>query len=182
MGGQEQVEQSTTSNIADSFPGMENMQPVAPTAKPKSQSVQLKKPPKWLKRPCGASFGFGGKLVTFESVPKEANKSIVKLGKNLKIFLDFCAKRLFLGSVVTEQDLVQRSCKLETSLQNGNMAEFCEAKIGVEDKDKLVWQYIKANFETDYRTSFLTLLDYEPNDVKQKVSFFPSNCNSSKKS
>ena len=46
MGGQEQVEQSTTSNIADSFPGMENMQPVAPTAKPKSQSVQLKKPPK----------------------------------------------------------------------------------------------------------------------------------------
>ena len=172
MGGQEQVEQSTTSNIADSFPGMENMQPVAPTAKPKSQSVQLKKPPKWLKRPCGASFGFGGKLVTFESVPKEANKSIVKLGKNLKIFLDFCAKSRFSGSVVTEQDLVQRSCKLETSLQNGNMAEFCEAKIGVEDKDKLVWQYIKANFETDYRTSFLTLLDYEPNDVKQKVSFF----------
>ena len=73
---------------------------------------------------------------------------------------------------MTEQDLVQRSCKLETSLQNGNMAEFCEAKIGVEDKDKLVWQYIKANFETDYRTSFLTLLDYEPNDVKQRVSFF----------
>ena len=81
MGGQEQVEQSTTSNIADSFPGMENMQPVAPAAKPKSQSVQLKKPPKWLKRPCGASFGFGGKLVTFEKVPKEANKSVVKLGK-----------------------------------------------------------------------------------------------------
>ena len=71
---------------------------------------------------------------------------------------------------MTEQDLVQRSCKLETSLQNGNMAEFCESKIGDEDKDKLVWQYIKANFETDYRTSFLTLLDYEPNDVKQKVN------------
>ena len=89
MGGQEQVEQSTTSNIADSFPGMENMQPVAPTAKPKSQSVQLKKPPKWLKRPCGASFGFGGKLVTFESVPKEANKSVVKLGNKLRNTFDF---------------------------------------------------------------------------------------------
>ena len=50
------------------------------------------------------------------------------------------------------------------------MSEFCDAKISDEKaKDKLVWQYIKANFEADYRTSFLTLLDYEPNDIKTKV-------------
>ena len=157
MGGQEQVE-PTSSNIADSFPGMENMQPVAPTSKPKTQSVQLKQPPKWLKRPCGANFGFGGKLVTFEVTskqPQQPQKSIIKL-----------------GSVVTEQTLVQRSTKLETSLQTGNMSEFCEAKISDGGQDKAVWQYIKANFEADSRTSFLTLLDYEPNTIRQKVRKF----------
>ena len=30
--------------------------------------MQLKSPPKWLRRPCGASFGFGGKLVSFENI------------------------------------------------------------------------------------------------------------------
>ena len=30
--------------------------------------MQLKKPPKWLSKPCGASFGFGGRLVSFENV------------------------------------------------------------------------------------------------------------------
>ena len=52
-----------SSAIADSFPGMETLSmPVQSTylATPK-ESVQLKKPPKWLRRPCGANFGFGGK-------------------------------------------------------------------------------------------------------------------------
>ena len=31
-------------------------------------TMQLKSPPKWLRRPCGASFGFGGKLVSFENI------------------------------------------------------------------------------------------------------------------
>jgi hypothetical protein len=61
-----------TTAIADSFPGMETMQPVA--AHPSSVPVQLKQPPKWLKRPVGASFGFGGKLVTFEALKAPANQ------------------------------------------------------------------------------------------------------------
>ena len=82
---------------------MENMIPVAPSTTPKTQSVQLKQPPKWLKRPCGANFGFGGKLVTFEATkePNQPTKSVIKL-----------------GSVVTEESLLNRSVKLETSLQN----------------------------------------------------------------
>ena len=110
---------------------MENMIPVAPSTTPKTQSVQLKQPPKWLKRPCGANFGFGGKLVTFEATkqPNQPTKSVIKV-----------------GSVVTEESLLQRSVKLETSLQNGNLAEFCEDKLSSDDNtgDKKVWQYIKV--------------------------------------
>ena len=156
--GQQEVEQPSKS-IADSFPGMEDMQPVPSQSRPKVQSVQLKQPPKWFRRPCGANFGFGGKLVTFEAAPKQANQaaqtSIITIKK-----------------VVTEQNLVERSSKLETSLLNGNMSEFCELKtkdVTVAD-DRDVWQFIQANFEQDPRTSFLTLLEYEPNEMRQKIS------------
>ena len=115
--------------------------PVTPAATPKTQSVQLKQPPKWLKRPCGANFGFGGKLVTFEATkqPNQPTKSVIKL-----------------GSVVTEESLLKRSVKLETSLQNGNLTEFCDDKLSSEDNagDKKVWEYIKVHTvsEDEYRT------------------------------
>ena len=86
---------------------------------------------KWLKRPCGANFGFGWKLVTFEAKkePNQPTKSVIKI-----------------GSVVTEESLLNRSVKLETSLQNGNLTEFCDDKLNSEDEgcDKKVWQYIKV--------------------------------------
>ena len=47
-----------TTSIADSFPGMATMPAVNATP---TVTMQLKKPPQWLKRPCGATFGFGGK-------------------------------------------------------------------------------------------------------------------------
>ena len=120
---------------------MENMIPVTPSATPKTQSVQLKQPPKWLKRPCGANFGFGGKLVTFEAtkVPNQPTKSVIKL-----------------GSVVTEESLLNRSVKLETSLQNGNLTEFCDDKLSSEDNagDKKVWEYIKVHI------SVMTIIEF----------------------
>ena len=156
MGGQQEVEQPSKS-IADSFPGMEDMQPVVSQARPKVQSVQLKQPPKWFRRPCGANFGFGGKLVTFEATPKQANqpqKSVIKM-----------------SSIVTEQNLIERSVRLETSLQNDNMSEFCELKTSdSKETNQNVWKFIKANFDNDPRISFLTLLEYEPNEMRQKIS------------
>ena len=61
MGGQQQVQ--PTPDITESFPGMEAMQPpnAMQQTQPSNVTVQLKTPPKWLKRPCGASFAFGGK-------------------------------------------------------------------------------------------------------------------------
>lgn len=55
-GTQQQVQ--TTNKIADSFPGMDAMAH-APTPQTTTQVVyhDLKKPPKWMKRPVGAKFG-----------------------------------------------------------------------------------------------------------------------------
>lgn len=54
--------------------------------------MQLKTPPKWLRRPCGASFGFGGKLVTFEPAAAGGGRP-----------------QVYISRVVTETELVERS-------------------------------------------------------------------------
>ena len=59
MGGQQQAQPS--SRVEESFGASINA--VANQGGPQV-TMQLKEPPKWLRRPCGASFGFGGRLVT----------------------------------------------------------------------------------------------------------------------
>lgn len=55
-GVQHQVQ--TSNKIADSFPGMENFaQAPAPQATTQIHYSDLKRPPKWMKRPVGAKFG-----------------------------------------------------------------------------------------------------------------------------
>ena len=75
------------------------------------------------------------------------------------------------GKVVTEPELVERSLRLETSLANANMSEFCESKIGgcANAEDQQVWRFIKANFGDNPRLEFLDLLGYDPDDVAKKV-------------
>lgn len=56
MGGkQEQLQ--TSNKIADSFPGMDGYVQAPAPQQAQPVSVDLSKPPKWLKRPVGASFG-----------------------------------------------------------------------------------------------------------------------------
>jgi len=144
MGGQQQVQPSN--KVSDSFgPGLGEV-PGQPQQTPQV-TCQLKSPPKWLRRPCGATFGFGGKLVSFETVPG-ANGAPAK-------------PAVYISSVVTEPELVSASNKLETSLKEGNLAEFCDAKLAtlgnVGDKAKL-WQFIGASFGENCDQQFIKLL------------------------
>ena len=136
MGGQQQVRPNT--NLTDSF-GQAGLGDIPGQTLPTPQvTCQLKSPPKWLRRPCGASFGFGGKLVTCDS----------------------SEKRLYLSKVVTEPALIDSSVKLETSLSVGNFQEFCQAKLmspGSSEKAK-VWQFIEASFGQQCDQQFLKLL------------------------
>ena len=154
-----------TTAIADSFPGMEAMQPVAPQRQA-AVPVQLRNPPKWLKRPVGANFGFGGKLVTFQAVKAPANQQQQQQQQPTKP-----QSTVSLGKVITEPELVERSLRLETSLANANMSEFCDSKIGgcENTEDQQVWRFIKANFGSNPRLEFLDLLGYNPDDVSKKI-------------
>lgn len=78
---------------------------------------------------------------------------------------------VYLSRVVTEKDFVERSNRLETSIQNQNIPEFCESKIvsATKPEDQQVWQFIKANFDENPRLQFLDLLGYSPDTVAKLV-------------
>lgn len=160
MGGQQQV-QPTNNRITDSFgPGLDTLPQQAPKV-----TMQLKSPPKWLRRPCGASFGFGGQLLSFEnSQLTQTNQQ----GVSETVY----RPALYVSRVVTEDELVQRSVKLETSLEAGNHEEFCSAKaavLGEEEDEGRVWRFIGAAFTQDPANQYLNLLDINLAQVKERL-------------
>ncbi|XP_055625156.1 protein transport protein Sec31A isoform X2 [Toxorhynchites rutilus septentrionalis] len=148
-GARQQVQ--TVNKIADSFPGMETMghEPV-PQANAQSQPTcaDLKRAPKWLKRPAGACFGFGGKLVTFNG----NSRSVI------------------VNQVITDPELVERSNRLEQVLAEGNFSEYCRQKADQtnDQHSRFLWYFLKANFEEDPRNEMLNLLGYHKEDMMNK--------------
>ncbi|KAB2002674.1 hypothetical protein ES319_D11G081600v1 [Gossypium barbadense] len=61
--------------------------------------------PKWYKRPVGASFGFGGKVVSFRPCLSGLSSS--------------ASSEVFVHNLVTEESLVSRSSEFESAILNG---------------------------------------------------------------
>jgi protein transport protein SEC31 len=120
------------------------------------ESIPLKSPPKWFRRPCGARFGFGGQLVSFSS--KNYNKVNVNV-------------------VVTEPQLVQQSEIFEDVINQQKFGQFCEGKLSTsEEQDKMIWSFLKVTFEADPRRHYLNLLGYNPVQLAQQVTKWVESC------
>ncbi|KAH8277557.1 hypothetical protein KR018_000691 [Drosophila ironensis] len=143
----------TANKIADSFPGMDQFaqEPIPQQA---TQVVyhDLTRAPKWMKRPCGVSFGFGGKLVSFDAT-----------SKTVKV-----------QQLTTESGLVERANALEQSLAEANYAEYCRQRADetADQHGRYVWYFIKANFELNPKEEMLNLLGYNKDDVDSKFNKF----------
>ncbi|XP_072742503.1 protein transport protein Sec31A [Anoplolepis gracilipes] len=158
LGGQQQ---ETSNKIMDSFPGMD----------PFAQSVQtgttavLTKAPKWLKRPFGASFGFGGKLVIFENQSADPNLANRKGDLNRKVII---------SQVITQPSLIQRSNKLKVTLETEQYSDFCKEKMekSPDEHTKKIWCCVRAYFDANVTKSILDLLGYNIDTMNNKLNQF----------
>uniref|UniRef100_A0A8C1IJ08 Protein transport protein Sec31A n=1 Tax=Cyprinus carpio TaxID=7962 RepID=A0A8C1IJ08_CYPCA len=127
------------------------------TAPSQSTVTPLKKPPKWIRRPVGASFAFGGKLVTLDNIKPAAQQS--------------AAHVVHISQVVTETDFLDRSNQLQATLTAGNFLEYCQSKTEAAQSEfeKTVWSFLKVNFEEDARGKYLDLLGYKKEELALKV-------------
>ncbi|XP_060837577.1 protein transport protein Sec31A isoform X2 [Rhopalosiphum padi] len=109
--------------------------------------------PKWLQRNCGASFAFGGYLVSF----------------------DGSLKAVQLNKTVIESDLLVWSDHLSKILNNGNFEGFCHNKSEMTSDDnlQLVWKFLKTMFQNNPKEAQLEILGYSTK--KEENEGFHSN-------
>ncbi|XP_064414778.1 protein transport protein Sec31A isoform X7 [Latimeria chalumnae] len=140
-------------------------QPLPPLQLPQqttqeSTILPLKKPPKWIRRPVGASFAFGGKLVSFvNEKPQLQQQQAVQY-------------QVFISQVVTEKEFLSRSNRLQTAVQSGGFVSYCQTKVEAAQTEfeKNVWSFLKVNFESDPRRRYLELLGYKKEDLGGKIA------------
>lgn len=130
-----------------------------------STITPLKKPPKWIRRPVGASFAvsghrsntvhfrhpkhsalvlnqlsfceqFGGKLVTLDNIKPSAQQP-----------QQTSAHVVHVSQVVTETDFLDRSNQLQATLSAGNFLEYCQTKIEAAQNEfeKTIWSFLKVD-------------------------------------
>uniref|UniRef100_A0A8C9XQ79 Protein transport protein Sec31A n=1 Tax=Sander lucioperca TaxID=283035 RepID=A0A8C9XQ79_SANLU len=170
MGGSLKAQQQSTANkISSSFDSMDpfGTGQVLPPLQVPQPTVQdtivppLKKPPKWVRRPVGASFAFGGKLITFENpqLPPVQSPQPVP-------------RQVFVSQVTTETEFLQRSRELQAALQSGSFNNYCQAKIhnAKSDAEKDIWKFLLVNFEDEARVKFLRLLGFSKDELEIKRS------------
>uniref|UniRef100_A0A669BEP6 Protein transport protein Sec31A n=1 Tax=Oreochromis niloticus TaxID=8128 RepID=A0A669BEP6_ORENI len=167
MGGSLKAQQQST--ISSSFDTMDPFgtgQVLPPLQVPQPQVQDtivppLKKPPKWVRRPVGASFAFGGKLITFENpkLPPVQSPQPVP-------------RQVFVSQVTTETEFLQRSRELQTALQSGSFNSYCQAKIqsAKSDAEQDIWKFLLVNFEDEARIKFLKLLGFSKDELERKIS------------
>ncbi|CAG8482558.1 2724_t:CDS:10 [Acaulospora colombiana] len=136
--------------------------PFAPITSVYEPSFSLKQPPKWLRRPVGASFGFGGKLVTFRNkLPStdaaSTNKRVVSM-----------------YSIVSEPEVIQRSTELESAIEEKSLGGFCEnrEKQAVDEFESENWKVLHTMFNENEnaREQLVKHLGFSKADVFSQIS------------
>uniref|UniRef100_A0AAQ4NV58 Protein transport protein Sec31A n=1 Tax=Gasterosteus aculeatus aculeatus TaxID=481459 RepID=A0AAQ4NV58_GASAC len=171
MGGSLKAQQQGSSDkMSSSFDSMDpfGTGQVLPPLQVPQPAVQdtvvnpLKKPPKWVRRPVGASFAFGGKLVTFENPKLPPVQSPQPI-----------PRQVFMSQVTTETEFLQRSRELQAALQSGSFNSYCQAKIqsAASDAEQDIWKFLLVNFEDEARVKFLRLLGFSKDELEKKVFY-----------
>ncbi|XP_069341499.1 protein transport protein Sec31A isoform X14 [Eulemur rufifrons] len=170
MGGStDGLRQKQVDKLSSSFGNLDPFgtgQPLPPLQIPQQTAqhsivLPLKKPPRWIRRPVGASFSFGGKLVTFENVRTQAQQGAEQQQQH----------HVFISQVVTEKEFLSRSDQLQQVVQSQGYIAYCQKKIDASqiEFEKNVWSFLKVNFEDDSRGKYLELLGYKKEDLGKKA-------------
>lgn len=115
---------------------------------PQGAAFSLPKPPKWLERPCGASFGFGGKVVKFSLAnpeTAESRKSKVQISR-----------------FEVDPEVGTATQSFEKALSEGNLESICETKItdATTDEEKADWKVIQTLISNNPRRELIEYLGF----------------------
>ncbi|KFX98879.1 hypothetical protein O988_04163 [Pseudogymnoascus sp. VKM F-3808] len=115
---------------------------------PQGSSFTLAKAPKWIERPIGASFGFGGKLVIFSQLPSAAG------GQR--------SSKIQLTTFSADSGVAAATEAFEASLETGDILGICKSHIesAKTDEETADWEVIKALVAESPRKSVTEYLGF----------------------
>ncbi|KAI9352622.1 hypothetical protein BDR26DRAFT_849574 [Obelidium mucronatum] len=124
-----------------------------------NSQFRLPHPPKWLRRPVGASWGFGNRLVRFGSSKQSDGSS---------------RQTVSIRNVVSEPAFVSRAAELERINAGGTVEAFIdyctkmshpESTAAISEKDRDLWRFLGVMFETGSREQVLQFLGFDKAEV-----------------
>ena len=126
----------------DDFFSKAQMQPQGPR-------FTLKKAPKWLQRPCGASFAFGGKVVSFKASTSDAKRSMIRI-----------------STFAIDDGVVSSTESFEAALKAKDLDSICESRIAdaTSEEEKADWKVIKTLTSKNQRKDLLEHLGFSSQD------------------
>ena len=119
-------------------------------SQPQGTTFSLSKPPKWLQRPCGATFGFGGKVVSFKKIELGPPMSVVRI-----------------STFSVEESISSSTEAFEVALKQNNLKGICESKIAEAtlDEEKADWKVIKSLTSENTRKELVEYLGFSSSDL-----------------
>lgn len=119
---------------------------------PQGASFSLQKAPSWYRRPIGASFGFGGKIIVYKP-------NVVAAGQP-------ATSTIVISHFSVDSDITKEAEKFESSIQNGDLKQICEShlKEAKTDEEKADWLVMETLVATEPRQQVISYLGFSKDD------------------
>ena len=123
-------------------------------SQPQAASFSLKKAPKWLERPCGASFGFGGKIVSFKTtkaaLESQGEKSEARQGS------------IRISAYAVDADVETSTEAFENALKQNDLGSICKRRLSEanNDAEKADWEVINTLTAENPRKALIEYLGF----------------------
>ncbi|KAL8781277.1 MAG: hypothetical protein Q9194_000472 [Teloschistes cf. exilis] len=121
-------------------------------AQPDTQAnnFSLPKAPKWLRRPCGAAFGFGGKVVSFSAAEAGVHST----------------SKIRVSTFNIDAGIGQSTTEFEKAMRDKKLTDVCQRHItqDAEDSEKADWKVIQTLTSRDPRRDLIQHLGFSLSD------------------
>ncbi|GJC82646.1 protein transport protein SEC31 [Colletotrichum liriopes] len=121
---------------------------------PQGASFSLNKAPKWLERPIGASFGFGGKLVIYKQNAQQRSTKIS------------------ISQFSVDSSIGPATEKFEEALQSGDIVSLCESRKeqAKSEEEKADWLVMETLTGENPRKRIIEYLGFNEEEITNGVS------------
>eukprot|EP00727_Mastigamoeba_balamuthi_P006837 m51a1_g2774 Sec31 (1235) ;mRNA; r:1031910-1036712 len=124
----------------------------APLPATPADPAPSQRPPKWMGATCGASFGFGGRLVTFNAAGKGA---------------------VTVRRMPGDEGLMKRAEEFDAVVSQGKFREFCEQRSAdprAPESERTAWRFIGVQFAKNVREEILGTLGFSRAEVNARIA------------